>query len=252
MADSSLTEVIFPEGMISVGEWAFSKCRNLERVTFRGSYAPGMIKAGAFDGCTGLRMMEFAGKSSDTGYLLGAAVSALKSPGLIRMDDIGETSWFAKWDLSLKICLEADETEAGISAALCGEEDISYDGIGSIDGEMPGESGDFVKEAAIDKCLLCYLRLEHDEGLSDNFRKYICDYIKTHDFDSEDKYAWITLKEKAGDNTAYYILYLDVVCPDKETWGRMIEDLGSEHVAVKSFLIRKCSDASSALDDLFL
>lgn len=253
MGDVSLTEVTFSNELTHIGEWAFSKCRNLKTVIFEGKYASDIMGKGVFEGCEKLEKICFKGFAEDESHLLAAAVSRLKVPHLLRSDDVGEQSWFSKWDLALRLFLESDDEKMSAANALCGEEDISYDGIGSIDGELPGESGDFVKEAAINKCLLCYQRLTFDKYLSEESGRFIRNYLISHSFQTEEAYSWITLKEKCGDDIAYYKLYLEVVNPDNETKNRMIEDLAENHVAAKSYLIKECSKSgSSVLDGLFI
>ena len=239
MSDASLTEVTFPVGTKHLGEWAFSKCKNLKSVTFEGKFVPGMFERGVFEGCDRLEKITFDGFDEDTPVLLAAAVSKLKVMHLLTADDVGEKSWYEKWDLALKMCLLADDAEGSIAAALCGEEDISYDGIGSVDGEMPGETSEFVKNAAMNKCSLCYLRLIYDSFLREETKEIICNYLRGRAFGKGEGYSWMTLKEVSGDSLAYYETYLEVIKPDRDTLGGMIEDLDSNLVAVKSFLIKQ-------------
>lgn len=253
MSDSSLTELVFKGTDTHLGDWAFSKCRNLREVTFKQAYTPGMFGRGVFEGCDRLERITFSGFSEDASRLLANVVSHLKVSHLLTADDVGEKSWFEKWDLALKISLDTNDAEGSIAAALCGEEDISYDGIGSVDGEMPGETGDFVKNAAKEKCMLCLLRLRYDEYLGDEFRKYLCDYLKSRSLGEGDGYAWSALKDLVGDDLTYYRLYLDAVCPDRKSLSLMTDDLDAGHVAVKSFLIREAGGSSgAAFDELML
>lgn len=237
MGDASVSEIVIPKEVTQIGEWAFSKCKNLTRVVFEGEYTPQLLAKGVFEGSDNLKSIEFANLGCDEAYLLAAAVCKLKVSHLLRSDDVGEESWFTKWDLALKISLESNDEKFDAANALCGEEDISYDNIGSIDGEMPGMGVDYLNETAYNKSLLCYLRLTYDKYLSDSFREFIHNYLTVHSFGTKDAYAWLTLREKCKDDLSYYRIYLEVVQPDNETIRRMIDDLPQDAVAAKSFLI---------------
>lgn len=253
MGDLTLSEVVFSKEVKQLGDWAFSKCKNLTDVRFEGKYDSTLFSKGVFEGCNRLKSISFDGTDETTEYLLAAAVSRLKAPHLLRSDELGEKSWYDKWDLALRLFLNSDDEKMSAANALCGEEDISYDGIGSVDGEMPGESGDYIKDAAINKCILCYLRLIHNKNLDEQMSIFICDYLKEHSFGTKDAYAWITLKERCGDNLDFYKLYLDVLKPDREALRMMIDDLPDNALAAKAYLIQQCSMAgNSVLSGLFL
>ena len=176
---------------------------------------------------------------------------------LLRSGDRGEGSWYEKWDLSLLSLLRTDNAESTISNAVSGEEDISCDGVGSVDGEMPGETNDFVKKVAVNKCFLCFLRLLYPRDLRPQTGEKIREYLRERAFGCPEDWAWVTVKEECEGDAAYLKLYLSVVLPDPETMRKMIADLNSTQLAAKAFLINEAqsaegSGASSALDDLFL
>lgn len=253
MGDASVSEIVIPKEVTQIGEWAFSKCKNLTKVVFKGEYTPHLLAKGVFEGSDNLKSIEFANLGCDEAYLLAAAVCKLKVSHLLRSDDVGEKSWFDKWDLALKIVLESNDEKFDAANALCGEEDISYDNIGSIDGEMPGVGVDYLNEAAYNKSLLCYLRLTYDKFLDDSGREIIYSYIKKHAFGTKDAYSWLTLKEKCRDDLSYYRIYLEVVKPLNDEMRRMIEDLPQNAVAAKSFLIgESAKEAENLSSNLFI
>ncbi len=140
----ALRKVILPAGIEHIGDWAFAKCINLETVEFACDFRPGLFGRDVFKGCESLRSVAFAGMDETTALFLALCANRLPYDHLIRSEDVGQKSWYEKWDICLASKLKSDDAEAKMSAALCGEEDISYDGIGSVDGEMPGASADYV------------------------------------------------------------------------------------------------------------
>ena len=126
--------------------------------------------------------------------------------------------------------LNTDDAEGSINTLVCGEEDISTDGIGSVDGEMPGETDDFVKRAAKNKCFLCFLRLMHDSFLKEDKRALFENYIKNRAYGMEKDFAWVTLKEDCEGEVDYYKLYLSIVKPSKDDIKGMVADLSATQV----------------------
>ena len=139
-ADRALREVTVQAGIRHIGDWAFAKCVNLERVTFEDDFRPGLFGRDVFKGCDKLAAVSFADTDDVTAHFLALCANRLGFDSLIRSDDVGQKSWYEKWDICLVTRIKSDDAEAKMSAALCGEEDISYDGIGSIDGEMSGKA----------------------------------------------------------------------------------------------------------------
>ncbi len=134
LSGKMIREVYLPLGLTHIGDWAFAKCSNLRQVTFADDFRPGLFGKEVFGGCDELRSIGFADLDAETSTLLATCTNKLAYDHLLRSDDIGQKSWFEKWDISLVSKLKSDDAEARMSAALCGEEDISYDGIGSVYG----------------------------------------------------------------------------------------------------------------------
>ncbi len=248
----SVREVWLPAGLSHIGDWAFAKCTNLRKVKFADDFRSGMFGKEVFRGCDMLESIEFADSDPQTSALLALTANKLAYDHLLRSDDVGQKSWYEKWDISLVAKLKSDDAEAKMSAALCGEEDISYDGIGSVDGEMPGETEDFVKKEEYKKCSLCYIRLANDKYLGDKTREVICDHIINNRFGEGSGYSFFAIFEECKSDLGYLQIYLDTVKPDKHTIKDMINAISSKDVYAKSFLIGQTGSAQGALDDLML
>ena len=205
-----------------------------------------------FDGCDELESIRFADTDPDTQRLLAACANKLPYDHLIRSDDIGQRSWYEKWDICLTAKLASDNAEAGIKAALCGEEDISYDGIGSVDGEMPGETDDYLRKEEFKKCSLCYLRLSNDRYLGDKTKKTIFDFICENRFGTERGSSFYSIFEEGQDRLLRLRIYLDTVKPDKETIKEMTAAIPHGEVYARSYLIREAGGGEDTLDLLML
>ncbi len=251
----SLKKVFLPDSIVSIGDWCFSNCINLTDCTIASKPDGRLFGKGVFDSCDRLRTISFAGTDISTSVLLAAGVNRMKSEHLLRAEDIGEKFWYEKWDITLMSLLKADDAENSISTAVSGEEDISYDGVAMVDGEMSGPTENHVKAIAKNKSYLCFLRLLHDEHLSSQIREKIEDHIRSRSFGRDKEYAWTALKEDCEGNVDYYEIYLSVVRPDRDVILKMIDDLGPSRVQAKALLISKakCDDnGTSALDELML
>ena len=248
----SVREVWLPAGLRHIGDWAFAKCVNLRKVKFADDFCPGLFGKEVFRGCEMLESIDFRGMDAGTAALLALCTNKLAYDHLLRSDDVGQKSWYEKWDISLAAKLKSDDAEAKMSAALCGEEDISYDGIGSVDGEMPGETEDFVKKEEYKKCSLCYIRLSNDIYLSEKMRAVICDHIIANRFGEGSGYSFFAIFEECGGDLDFLKIYLDIVKPGKQTMKDMINAISSKDVYARSYLMGQSSDSYNALDDMLL
>ena len=163
--------------------------------------------------------------------------------------------WYEKWDLALESFLKLDDYEGFTDRALCGEEDISYDGVGMVDGEMPGESTEYLKEVGRNKSFLCLMRLMHERNLSDKFRQTLSDYVSARGIGRGTGTAWSLFKEELKDNKEYLELYLNIVKPGTDEIDAMLRDLGDDMVQSKAYIIKAGSGSDkkdSFFDDLLL
>ncbi|MBQ6575155.1 MAG: leucine-rich repeat protein [Lachnospiraceae bacterium] len=245
-----LRAVIMPEGIEHVGDWAFAKCSNLEAVSFCGKFRKDLFGRNVFKGCEELSFIRFADTDDTTARLLALSTNRLEADHLVRADDIGQKSWYEKWDISLLSLLKSDDEKNAIAAALCGEEDISYDGIGSVDGELPGESADYVTKKAYEKCMLCYIRLENDRFLSEDARRIVEDHISKNRLGSASGSSFYSIFSLGGSDLSYLARYIDIVRPDKEMIRMMMDSLSPKDVYAMSYLVERSGGIAG--DDLML
>ncbi len=262
--NSSFKEIALPGTLEEIGDWAFSKCIHLRRLTIKKRTDMGQELSGkselthivknldkpdihAVSTRFGRGILEGASaieeicigyeEPDDLSYLLAAVVSKLPAQFLLRTGDLGSEEWYDSFDLSLDSFLKESDMGGYSERVLCGEEDISYDGIGSVDGELLGETEAYVRDKRKQKAGLCMLRLLHDTGLSGEYREIFRDYIKEHALGKPDESAWLMLKDSFGNNLSLVELYCEIVKPDRVTVGKMLSGLGKSNPETKSFLI---------------
>ncbi len=235
-----------------IGDWAFAKCSNLKEVEFEDDFRPGLFGRDVFTGCDRLESIAFHNTDKVTNRLLAVCVNKMYYDHLLRADDVGQKSWYEKWDICLLSQLKTDDAEARLSAALCGEEDISYDGIGSVDGELPGETDDYVRKEEFRKCSLCYLRIINDSYLTDRTREAVCDHLRGNSLGNRSGAAFYSLFDDSNCTLEYMRIYLDTIKPDREMIMEMIGNVPAHNVVARSYLIKESENKSDALSDLFL
>lgn len=248
-----LREAYVPESVTAIGDWAFSQCIHLKKAVIGG--LP-VFERGAFEGSERLEQI-FLSNASDEGLakLLGATVFRLPAEYLLKDSEIGKKSWYEKWDLALSSFLARDDHEGLVDHALCGEEDISYDSIGTVDGEMPGQNIQYLREVEKNKCFLCMLRLSYDSFLQESDRKRYEVYITERTIGTPSESSWLLLKEDYSDDPEIFEKYLDIVEPSSEMVDMMLANMGDSMAQVKALLIkRNASDnkTGSFFDDLSL
>lgn len=239
-------------GVEHIGDWAFAKCSNLTEVVFSDGFRPGLFGKDVFTGCEKLKRISFRDTDDETAVLMAVCANKMYYDHLLRADDIGQRSWYEKWDICLISLLKSDDANARMSAALCGEEDISYDGIGSVDGELPGETDDYVRKEEFRKCSLCYLRIINDSYLADITRKAVGNHIRDNSLGNRNGAAFYSMFEEPDSVLRYIGIYLDIIKPDRDMVMKMIAEVPAGNVMASSYLIKEADRKSDILSELLL
>lgn len=253
MGNRTLCELVVPADIREIGDWAFAKCVNLKRVIIESDPGQVVFSRGVFDGCRSLTEISFVSEDKDLSYLAAACANGLPTGDfLLRDSQLGNSFWYSRWDLAFTGYLKRDDYDDYSNNAVCGEEDISFDGIASVDGEFLGISCDYALNVAISKCELCYMRLMHDTLCKDEDREISRAYIKEHTLGRENSASWITLIQNHKSEIPYFELYIDIALPDAESLDAMISALPAEAVEAKAYLIGLRAGGSDFFDDFSL
>ena len=254
MGKSLLRSISLPGTIKELGDWAFAQCSHLNTFIVRGCKDEVVnieFGRGVFEDCHLLEAVCIGYEQVDArAIMLGAAVWRLPAAYLFMSPDMGQSSWYESWDRSLRGFLEQRDDEGYTDRVLCGEEDISYDGIGSVDGELLSDGVDYIRETRKRKCHLCLTRLKWDDCLEEISRDIFIEYLKNRDIATSGQEAWIVLKDSFGDNIEYFKLYADIGALKYEDIDAMLEDLGDQHAEAKAFLIKYKKENQSD-DDFF-
>ncbi len=249
LGKKNLKELHIEAPVSFVGDWAFSQCTHLKRLYFDNSDENLTFGRAVFEGCERMQAIKIGKMEQGISYLLGSCANRFNGGFLLKDSDIGSEGWCHRYDLALLNFLSQSDFEGYSDRALCGEEDISYDEIGSIDGEMSGEDMSYIMSVAKNKCYLCFLRLMNDDYLKNETRDKLVVYISNRAFGEKNPAAWLSLKEFFFDKLEYFKLYMDLIKPDRDLVNAMIKDLGEELFEARAFLIE--AEAPSGNDAFF-
>lgn len=233
-----LKELVLPEHINTIQDWAFASCRSLETITLPRKKIE--IGQGILKDCSKLRRIITAGievdddavteEGTDTAvsYLLAAAMSMLDAFYLFNPKTAGSESWLGQWDARMLTLMGQEDTEGFSKMLLCGEEDY-----GSRDNDLDY----YVEQKRRFKVRLAMLRLINDAGLAPSVRNMLLAYLRSHSKGGDSEETWKVVLEEHGDDREYYQFLLDNGCITKENIDAVLEDMGERHTEMKAFLM---------------
>lgn len=229
MACTALRSVSIPGTVELIGDWAFSGCRQLKDVFFRGSYNEFRstdIAVGVFTDCFKIEniCIDTCDKN-DLSALLATVIHRMKAEYLLKDTDLGYPEWYGKWDMALDIYLAQSDDEGYTDMVLCGEEDLMA---------SPEE---YITDIRRNKAGLCFIRLLNDACLSPDYRRRFEAYLLDKGIDGESDEAWQALRDDFSDRVEYFRLYADIGGISAGVIDDMLIGLGEQHAEAKAFLI---------------
>ena len=146
-ACKSLRDVSLPGTVTLVDDWAFAGCENLKNFIVRDGGVP-TFGSRVFDKCVKTENICLGYEEpDDLSHLLGAVIHRMPAEYLLKDNDIGDDTWFEKWDRCLLTYLNEPDEDGYTDLVLCGEEDIFYN------------EPDYASNKRKKKSSLCMLRL---------------------------------------------------------------------------------------------
>ncbi len=231
LSRKNIRELILPATVRKVGDWAFAYCGKLEKVVLPGTVKE--IGKDVFANCGVLQRVDSLEESGchswskDVSYLLAAAVKDLEAYYLLEPMAAGEPEWLAKWDARLLAVMEEDDHEGYQKQVLCGEEDYGSTDLGA-----------FLAGKRKKKVRLSMLRLRYSQGLSEELRAYLTNYLLTHTKGCESEEAWQVLLQECAQDRESWELFLDLGCGTKENMDAMLADMGEACPEMKAYFLR--------------
>ena len=253
LLNSPYKEISLPSSVKEIGDWAFSKSIHLKNLTLRGpvkDLPEVRLGKGILEGTDNIETVSFGyEEKDDLSFLLALCTGKLPAGFLVRTADLGSNGWYESFDASLEAFLSEEDDSTFLPDILCGEEDISYDGVGMVDGEMPGETPAYVRKKREEKAAVCLTRLLRSTGLSDEKRASFSGYVKEHGLGTKDPIAWEAIKHELNMDIDYVRIYCDITEPDKSMRDMMLRDMGKSGPEVKAFLLAGSGDESGNFFD---
>lgn len=241
LSKKRLRRVCLPEGIETVGDWAFAYCDDLREVRLPAKKI-GFGKA-VFKECGKLEKIccypmpkdtcceEYIPEAAESNpeavaELLAAAVTVFDADYLLDTAEAGTKEWLEKWDAKLKTMLDAPETEGYSKQVLCGEEDY-----GSTDPEA--YTGNRRKE----RVRMALLRLLHPTGCTEDLKSRLEQYLLNLTKGCAHEETWLVIWKEHGNDKEYYHLFADLGCITKENQNGILADIGEDYPEMKSFFM---------------
>lgn len=220
-----LSELILPDHLREVGDWAFAHCDRLEKVYLK--KRPIVFGKGVFKDCRKLSRIYFKNEQNESiAGLLAMTPVMLDAEYLLSPMEAGEKIWLEKLDARLITLLEKPDEEGYLKQVLCGEEDL----MASLEYYLIGRRGE--------KAQLCFSRLLNDYGLKQELGQYLRDYLKQNTKGCEYEAAWETVLEEHGQDKEYYQIFADAGCINEENFDSLLLDMGENNPEMKAWLLR--------------
>ena len=249
-----LREIIVPDGVTEIGEWAFAYSKHLEVVSLPAKEIS--FGKDLFLGCESLEKIIFrdsdASQSANSvPYLTAKAVIVLDSPFLCNPLEAGSEEWFRQLDERILSFLEKDDMDGYAELWTCGEED--YDG-------KDYDPYSYPKEKRKDKVRMLFFRLFHQDGLKQENREKYYEYLRAHTAGCENQETWEVLSEECGNKHEYYEIFAEAGCLQNENFNRIMDDLGElserdmtkNYPEMKGYFIRyRQENQKESQDDFF-
>lgn len=229
LSNKTLRQVRLPNSLMGIGDWAFAYCSGLEMVAL--PYRRLEVGQGVFKECQSLSQIKnSAGKEEreDIASLLAATVGLLDAFYLFTPENAGTESWLASFDARVETQISLPDNEGFSRMLLCGEEDC-----GSRDTDV----GYYMEQKRRAKVRLAMLRLFHDYGLKEDFRKVLAAYLVTHVKGCESEETWRVILEEHGDEKPYYELLTGLGGVTEDNFQAMMDDMGERHAEMKAYLM---------------
>lgn len=238
LGSKCLRELILPEELREVGDWAFAHCDRLGRVFLKKKAIS--FGKGAFKDCrrlTEICCMDGCENKKLAGLLAMVPVK-LDAEYLLTPAKVGEKAWLEMLDARLLTLLNKPDEDGYLRQVLCGEEDL----MASL--EL------YLQDMHREKAELCYTRLLNDIGLKESLKKYLQDYLQQNTKGCEYEAAWEVICREHGQERDYYQVFADAGCIREDNFDSLLLDMGENSPEMKAWLLRYREENMKS-DDFF-
>lgn len=230
LSNKKIREIILPDSLSEIGDWAFTYCDQLRKVVFPRKEI--IIGKSIFSGDKHLQSIGISGSKADLPqgieYMLSSSVTAFGTYQLLNFREIGTLEWMKKWDDRLYMMMKQDDFDGYADLLICGEEDYEgkdYDEISYPSRKRKG------------KVRMAFFRLLHNDYLSEEMRTFLQEYLKQHTKGMTYFESWSVLKTEKGEDIDCFRIFAEAGCIGENNIDVMINDLDEEHVQLRAALI---------------
>lgn len=220
-----LRHIIFPDTIEAVGDWAFSRCYGLQKITM----PKREISFGkqVFQKSNQLYDISIEGNDGTFDRLLAAAVTILEAEYLLTPLHVGSGKWCRNLDARIMAVLGESEESALKNLVYCAEED------------MASKQEACLKELANQKACIAFLRLIHSERMEPDIRQSLTEYLRQRTKGCRDESAWEAVKEDKSEKLQYCDILFEIGGIHEENISAVLEDLKEDNVELKAYLLKK-------------
>lgn len=223
LSRKNLRRVILPDSIEEIGDWAFAYCDGLTQVQLPCRRI--LFGKAVFMECGSLTSLL---GTNAPGELLAAAVTEYDAYYLLDLPEAGSREWLEKWDNRLLSTLRTPDNEGYSRQILCGEEDYGSTDLAA-----------YISGRRRRKVRLAFLRLLFPQGLSEDNRGLLEEYLRDHTKGCGDgEEAWQVILREHGSDRAYYQLFAGLGCVTEENLGEILGDIGEEYPEMKAYFLR--------------
>ena len=223
MGNRRLQILTLPESLRSIDDWALAGCRRLREVTM-----PRVrLGKGVFQDCEALRRIRFIDGGPEAASALLSEVARHDIVYLTDLTTVGSAEWFRQWDAWLLRFLEQSDQEGYSGQVPCGEEDYGTSDVGSY------ESG-----RRREKAERCLLRLMYPEGITEELKMRLREYIAGHTVGCADgEEAWQMLLKKHPEEKEWYQAFAQAGGLTEQNRDTLLGSIPEEYAEMKAFFI---------------
>lgn len=232
----SLKNVSLPGSIREIEDWAFSACSILENFELRDMEDTEALVLGQGIFAKSKALKKIIIGCDEAKYsLLAAAVSMMDAEYLL-----GNLSHFyEQWDAKLRAIYSENDEDGFVFMVLCGEEDLTADVV------------QYREERRQRKAELSMLRLQNDTLLSDDFRLFMTDYLKTHTCGCTSDAAFKVIL-KHSEEEGYQKIFFDLGLLNDDNFELVLSELGDRYAALKAKVLSGHKTENDFFDDLEL
>lgn len=220
-----LRHIILPDTIEAVGDWAFSRCYGLQKITMPKRELS--FGRQVFQKSNQLYDISIEGNDGTFDRLLAAAVTILEAEYLLTPLHVGSSKWCRNLDARIMAMLSEHEESALKNLVYCAEED------------MAAKQEACLKELANRKACIAFLRLIYSEKIEPDIRQSLTEYLRQRTKGCRDESAWEAVKECRHEKLQYCDILFDIGGIHEDNISAILEDLNEDNVELKAYLLKK-------------